>query len=152
MVTLSPPTAEAGVRFPARPQVGKLVVACCWSAVYSTETLMNWRYWFPLPFQLPVVIWPVQCWKRRKTPNKKINQPVNAHAEVNILNLNYIVSFIFYSSTNRLSNDVHQECICGKVHYFFGIQNYLKPRVCVCSQTLPIANCFIINTYNIYLF
>ena len=31
------PTSEAGVRFPARPQVGKLVVACRWSAVYSTE-------------------------------------------------------------------------------------------------------------------
>ena len=28
MVTLSPPTSEAGVRLPARPQVGKLVVAC----------------------------------------------------------------------------------------------------------------------------
>ena len=27
MVTLSPPTAEAGVRSPAWPQVGKLVVA-----------------------------------------------------------------------------------------------------------------------------
>ena len=40
VVTLSPPTSEAEVRFPARPQVGKLVVACCWSAVYSTET---WR-------------------------------------------------------------------------------------------------------------
>ena len=25
MVTLSPPTSEAGVQFPARPQVGKLV-------------------------------------------------------------------------------------------------------------------------------
>ena len=37
MVTLSPPTSEAGVRFPAQPQVGKLVVACGWSAVYSTE-------------------------------------------------------------------------------------------------------------------
>ena len=36
VVTLSPPTSEAGVRFPARPQVGKLVVACRWSAVYST--------------------------------------------------------------------------------------------------------------------
>ena len=36
-VTLSPPTSEAGVRFPAEPQVGKLVVACRWSAVYSTE-------------------------------------------------------------------------------------------------------------------
>ena len=34
VVTLSPPTSEAGVRFLARPQVGKLVVACCWSVVY----------------------------------------------------------------------------------------------------------------------
>ena len=25
------------VRFPAQPQVGKLVVACHWSAVYSTQ-------------------------------------------------------------------------------------------------------------------
>ena len=37
VVTLSPPTSEAGVRTPAWPQVGKLVVACRWSAVYSTE-------------------------------------------------------------------------------------------------------------------
>ena len=37
VVTLPPPTSEAGVRFPAWPHVGKLVVACCWSAVYSTE-------------------------------------------------------------------------------------------------------------------
>ena len=37
VVALSPPTSEAGVRFPAWPQVGKLVVACRWSAVYSTE-------------------------------------------------------------------------------------------------------------------
>ena len=37
VVTLSPPTSEAGVRFPARPQVGKLVVACRWSAFYSAE-------------------------------------------------------------------------------------------------------------------
>ena len=37
VVTLSPPTSEAGVWFPARPQVGKLVVACRWLAVYSTE-------------------------------------------------------------------------------------------------------------------
>ena len=36
VVTLSPPTSEARVRSPAWPQVGKLVVACCWSAVYST--------------------------------------------------------------------------------------------------------------------
>ena len=37
VVTLSPPTPEAGVRFPAWTQVGKLVVACRWSEVYSTE-------------------------------------------------------------------------------------------------------------------
>ena len=38
VVTLSPPTSEAGVQFSAWPQVGKLVVACRWLAVYSTET------------------------------------------------------------------------------------------------------------------
>ena len=37
MVTLSAPTSEVGVRFPARPQVGKQVVVCRWSAVYSTD-------------------------------------------------------------------------------------------------------------------
>ena len=34
VVTLLPPTSEAGVQFPARPQV---VVAGRWSAVFSTE-------------------------------------------------------------------------------------------------------------------
>ena len=33
--------------------------------------------------------------------------PVNAHAEANIFNLNYINTFIFYSSSTRLSNNVH---------------------------------------------
>ena len=37
MVTLSPLTSEAGVQSPSWPQVGKLVVACRWSAVYSTD-------------------------------------------------------------------------------------------------------------------
>ena len=37
VVTLSPPTSEAGVRSPSWPQVEKLVVACRWSAVYSTQ-------------------------------------------------------------------------------------------------------------------
>ena len=37
VVTLWPPTSEAEARFPAWPQVGKLVVPCRWSAVYSTE-------------------------------------------------------------------------------------------------------------------
>ena len=45
MVTLSPPTSEVEVRFPALPQVGKLIVACCWLAVYSTE-----------PYQLYVLV------------------------------------------------------------------------------------------------
>ena len=39
VVTLSPPTSEAGVRFPARPQVGKLVVACHWSIVQNPNEL-----------------------------------------------------------------------------------------------------------------
>ena len=37
VVTLLRPTSEAGVRFPGWPQVGKLVVTCRWSAVYSKE-------------------------------------------------------------------------------------------------------------------
>ena len=37
VVTLSPPTSEIGVLIPAQPQVGKLVVACHWLAVYITE-------------------------------------------------------------------------------------------------------------------
>ena len=37
VVTLSPPKSEIGVQFLALPQVGKLVVTCRWSAVYSTE-------------------------------------------------------------------------------------------------------------------
>ena len=37
VVTFSPPTSEARVWFTSLPQVGKLVVACHWSAVYSTE-------------------------------------------------------------------------------------------------------------------
>ena len=37
VVTLSLPTSEAGVRSLSWPEVGKLVVACRWSAVYSTE-------------------------------------------------------------------------------------------------------------------
>ena len=70
-VTLSPPTSEAGVRFPARPQVGKLVSCLPLVGSLQYRTLTNCMYWFlPLPFQLPVVIWPVQCWKGRITPNK----------------------------------------------------------------------------------
>ena len=53
------------------------------------RTLMNSMYWFPLPFQLPIVIWPVQCWKRRKTPNKffifqHIIPPIGCHKDFKI--------------------------------------------------------------------
>ena len=64
MVTLSPPTSEAGVW----PQVGTLIVACGWSTVYGTLT--NCMYWFPLPFELPVVY---SVESNVKTPNKSIN-------------------------------------------------------------------------------
>ena len=37
VVTLVPPTSEIRVQILAWPQVGKLVVACPWSAVYSTN-------------------------------------------------------------------------------------------------------------------
>ena len=48
--------------------------------------------------------------------------PVNANAEANKLNLNYINSFIFYSSRTRLSNDIlhhNQQLMCsggGPIH------------------------------------
>ena len=54
VVTLWPPTSEAGVRFPARPQVGKLVVACCWSAVYSTEPRLTVCTGFLCPQNYPL--------------------------------------------------------------------------------------------------
>ena len=57
---LIPVTALSGKAGSCLPLVGSL----------QYTTLVNYMYWFPLPFQLPVVIWPVQCWKRRKTPNK----------------------------------------------------------------------------------
>ena len=40
VVTLSPPTSEAGVRFPAQPQVGKLVVA--WLKTPPTPISLTW--------------------------------------------------------------------------------------------------------------
>ena len=43
--------------------------------------------------------------------------PVIAHAEVNILNFNLIDSFIFYSSTNRLSNDIHVLQLLFELHF-----------------------------------
>ena len=70
VVTLSPPTSEAGGSTPGTASSGK--AGSCLPSVGSLQyrTLANCMYWFPLPFQLPVVIWPVQCWKQRKTPNK----------------------------------------------------------------------------------
>ena len=46
--TLSPPTSEAGVWFPARPQVEKLVVACRWSA--------TWQFTVQNPDELYVLV------------------------------------------------------------------------------------------------
>ena len=71
VVTLSPPTSEVGGSIPVTALSGK--AGSCLPLVGSLQytTLANSMYWFPLPFQLPVVIWPVQCWKRRKTPNKQ---------------------------------------------------------------------------------
>ena len=54
MVTLWPPTSEAGARFLAWPQVGKLVVTV--SRHFTVQKLDQLYVWFPLPFQLPVVI------------------------------------------------------------------------------------------------
>ena len=53
-----PVMASSGKAGSCLPLVGSL----------QYRTLANLMYWFPLPFQLPVVIWPVQCWKRRKKP------------------------------------------------------------------------------------
>ena len=55
VVTLSPPTSEAGVRS-RHALSGK--AGSCLSLVGSLQyrTLMNCMYWFPLPFQLPVMI------------------------------------------------------------------------------------------------
>ena len=77
VITLSPPTSEIGVRVPSPTSSGE--AGSCLSLVVSLQyrTLTNCMYRFPLPFQLPVVIWPVQCWKRCKTPNKQINQCIN---------------------------------------------------------------------------
>ena len=38
VVTFSPPTSEVRLWLMAWPQVGQLVVACRWLAVYSRET------------------------------------------------------------------------------------------------------------------
>ena len=47
-------------------------VGSCLPLVGSLQyiTLTNCMYWFTLPIKLPVVIWPVQCWKWYKTLNK----------------------------------------------------------------------------------
>ena len=49
MVTLRPPTSEAGVRFLAWPQVGQLVVACCRSDSITPQNNQTVCTRFPLP-------------------------------------------------------------------------------------------------------
>ena len=57
VVTLSPPTSGSGVRFPARPQVGKLVVACrCRQFTVQNPDELYVLVSSDLPFRLPVVI------------------------------------------------------------------------------------------------
>ena len=53
VVTLLSPTSEAGVRFLTQPQVGKLVVACRWLAVYSTEPWQTLCTGFLCPSNYP---------------------------------------------------------------------------------------------------
>ena len=57
MVTLSPPTSEARVRFMALSQVGKLVVACRWSAVYSTEPINHFVGIYRLASKLWILLY-----------------------------------------------------------------------------------------------
>ena len=56
VVTLSPPTSEVGGSIPVTALSGK--AGSCLLLVGSLQytTLANSMYWFPLPFQLPVVI------------------------------------------------------------------------------------------------
>ena len=56
VVTLSPPTSEVGGSIPVTALSGK--AGSCLALVGSLQytTLANSMYWFPLPFQLPVVI------------------------------------------------------------------------------------------------
>ena len=67
VVTLSPPTSEVRVRFQALPQVGKMVVACRRSAVYSTEPWPTVCTGFLCPSNY--LSWYDLCWKWHKTPN-----------------------------------------------------------------------------------
>ena len=56
VVTLSPPTSEAGGSVPVTASSGK--AGSCLPLVGSLQyrTLTNCMHWFPPPFQLPVVI------------------------------------------------------------------------------------------------
>ena len=56
VVILSPPTSEARGSIPVMASSGK--AGSCLPLVGSLQyrTLANSMYWFPLPFQLPVVI------------------------------------------------------------------------------------------------
>ena len=76
VVTHSTPTSEVGGSNHAF-YVRKLLLALRMVSSLQYRTLTNYMYWFPLPTKLPVVISPVQCWKRHKTANKQINQKHN---------------------------------------------------------------------------
>ena len=58
VVTLSPPTSEAGVLLPAWPQVVKLVVACRWSVVYKRFVYsFQGTHYSPIQFNLSSCVW-----------------------------------------------------------------------------------------------
>ena len=56
---------------------------------------------------LQFVIVDIMVWHTLQSSLHSCILPVNVQAEANILNLNYINRFIFYSSSTRLSSDVH---------------------------------------------
>ena len=87
-----PDTASSGKAGSCLPMVGKY------------RTLTNCMYWFPLPFQLPVVIWPVQCWKHVKP---QINKSLS--------NGWYVIS----RKSVRFACIIHTTCgiICGNRHW-----------------------------------
>ena len=56
VVTLSPPTSEVGGSIPVTALSGKAGSCLLLVGSLQYKTLANSIYWFPLPFQLPIVI------------------------------------------------------------------------------------------------
>ena len=86
VVTLSPPIYEAGVHFPTRPQVGKLVVACRWSAVYSTEPWRTVCTGFLCPSNYP-------SWYDLYSVESDVKPRINKHNRPKLKWLNRIIGY-----------------------------------------------------------